>query len=367
MVEIAGINDRESLEAWLKTQPQKTSVAIAHRAAMRVLPAYWHWVLTSESAQKHDLTALSILRCNMISGVAAFYPTPEIRAEVKAASASADASAASTFSASAAASGFRATMWQTLRADCLDLLEDRPLDQVKLWRDANNIFEENWQQIKTRLDADLIDWSFWIKWYEASLNGEPLNPDMLERIALIDPKDWEQGPKHVNEIIAGIEVEFASDIQGNPTTTKGILKRNANVIEAQLDVLVLLATDEIHRIHGPNNITEVESQQIAARVSWLNSIIASVEKIKEALANNQSQSNALVVVDEQLSQITECAESLAKNDSESIISEPILTMGLTIKYLIECGAPGYVASGVAAFEYVKKAIAELFKRKPKNT
>ena len=271
MVEIDDIKDSESLQAWLETQPQKTSVAIAHRTAMRIFLTYWDWVLTSEYAQKHGLTVLVVSRCNLISGVAAFYPTPEISDKVKAAAAfvataataaSAAAShSASSYSASyydtaiaaavtaataataaftagaaftddveavAFAAGFAAVasvIWRAIRADCLDLVEGRPLDQVALWRDEPNPYADVWVQIKTRLQSDPVDWSFWIKWYEASLNGQPLNPDMLEEIALIDSRDWRQGAAHVNALIAGIEKAYllkatplAERMELNPAT-----------------------------------------------------------------------------------------------------------------------------------------------------
>jgi len=388
MVEIADIKDRESLQAWLETQPRNTSVNIAHRAAMRVLPVYLHWVLTSAEAQVYTMMHLAALRDNLFSQLVGhrldfqlrlkinypFYNTAALRYEtggikkhtdefnaafaIMCASESTiyhdddtvylEASAAVSYSVSAKGND----NWSLIEIDCLELNEWGVLDGNRLWQEFDNPFAKEWQGVKSILQNDSVDWSFWIKWYEASLNGEPLNYEMLEKIALIDPKDWEQGPEHVNAMIAGIEAEF--DTQEDRKTTKDILERNTNVIEAQLDALVLLVTEEIHRIRGPNNITSAESDQIAVRVSLLNSIIASVEKIKESLVSSQSYSNALVVVDEQLSEIAVVAEKLAEDGAMQEISAPIMAMGVTIKYLTDCGTPGHVASGVAAFEYGAK-------------
>ena len=43
------IIDRDTLEAWLSTRPQADAVAIAHRAAMRVLPRFVRWLALRES------------------------------------------------------------------------------------------------------------------------------------------------------------------------------------------------------------------------------------------------------------------------------------------------------------------------------
>ena len=69
-MDVSEIVDPDSLEAWLNSLPRGTdaekaeahrwAVLIAHRAAMRVLPLFWHWSLTNE-ARKDDLTAIPVL------------------------------------------------------------------------------------------------------------------------------------------------------------------------------------------------------------------------------------------------------------------------------------------------------------------
>lgn len=99
-------------------------------------------------------------------------------------------------------------MLNLIRSDCLTLESGKPLRGELLWRSERNPFFDRWENVKALLAEDEEDWSFWVKWYQAALNGEPLNWEMLKRIALIYPEDWEQGPARGNRLIAGIEVEF---------------------------------------------------------------------------------------------------------------------------------------------------------------
>lgn len=56
----------------------------------------------------------------------------------------------------------------------------------------------------------LVDWSFWINWYENLLAGRPQNRALLTDIALIPDADWAKGPAHVNAMIAEIVEKHAS-------------------------------------------------------------------------------------------------------------------------------------------------------------
>lgn len=107
MVEIADIEDVDSLQAWLKALPQDTpkdkarareiAVTLAARAAARVLPIWWAYVLGEKDARDHDLTALPGLRAILTSEVAGLVNTPDVR---RAARAAADDKAARTYEVS---------------------------------------------------------------------------------------------------------------------------------------------------------------------------------------------------------------------------------------------------------------------------
>ena len=164
MVEIKDIVDRESLEGWLEGQPKEVSVWIARRAAMRVLPFYWEWTVTSKAAREGDLTALPFLRFYLISEVARKMPTSEITARAAAARA--------------------AAVWTSICADCKAIAEGDDLDGLELWAAGDNPLVGVWTQVKVKLlvhsssrseetarGSAQVDWSFWTKWYVSVLAG----------------------------------------------------------------------------------------------------------------------------------------------------------------------------------------------------
>lgn len=48
-------------------------------------------------------------------------------------------------------------------------------------------------------------WGFWTRWYDGFLTGKPIDWALQEKIALIDPAEWEKGPKRIAELIADLE------------------------------------------------------------------------------------------------------------------------------------------------------------------
>lgn len=74
---------------------------------------------------------------------------------------------------------------------------------LPLWP-AENPLAEVWSTIRTHPSTQSPGWRFWIDWYERALTGQPQDWALLEKIALIDPKDWDKGEDHVNALILQI-------------------------------------------------------------------------------------------------------------------------------------------------------------------
>ncbi len=262
MVKVSDIEDRDSLKAWLLDRPgdeTKTfAITIAHRAAMRVLPIYWYWVETSDASRKRNVTALPVLRCNLVSGVARKRPLTEVSERAYAA-ASASASAVSPDSAASAAfaaqlavitddvhtaaatvatvADIDAVAWEQVQQDCDALQRGNLLLPAPLWNGAENPFQKEWDTICRLLSKNQgygfgygedyggthpithpitqpitqpVDWSFWINWYQDALEGREPDWDMLAEIALFPDEDWEKGPERVNFLIGEMQAKYLS-------------------------------------------------------------------------------------------------------------------------------------------------------------
>jgi len=61
--------DRESLEAWLKGRPRIDMVAIAHRAALRLLPKYWYILNIENLDEDPDYMLLRYFRMALLSNI----------------------------------------------------------------------------------------------------------------------------------------------------------------------------------------------------------------------------------------------------------------------------------------------------------
>ena len=266
-MDVGKIRGAASLKAWLEALPQGTeaerdevqrrAVVIAHRAAMRVLPVTWVFG-PEDTALINVSAAWPILRCNVISGVAGIFPTPLIRTAAdsaadaairsadRAAAAAADAVASSansavgfaarsadraahlagesaaesttdsaagvsaSFAADASRAAARSALWQAIRDDCAALVAGIPYDRRPLWPEEAPL-ANRWSQNRLRILAQGPGWHFWVDWYDKALKGDPQDWPLLTKIALINPKDWEQGADHVNALIADIRLEHLAE------------------------------------------------------------------------------------------------------------------------------------------------------------
>ncbi|WP_299828335.1 hypothetical protein [uncultured Roseobacter sp.] len=121
--------------------------------------------------------------------------------------------------------------------------------------------EHAWDALKSQWKADDADWSFWIEWYEAILNGTPLPWDLTQRIALeLTDEQWEAGQETVARRISEIRAAFEVQTLANEVAEAAYLaqpgkpgmghNRPPSVIDEDLpsqahETIIWAATDEL--------------------------------------------------------------------------------------------------------------------------
>lgn len=258
------IENRESLEAWLGGQPREVAIAIAARAALRVMPI-WAAFGETDAARDRELTPLPFLRSGLISAVAAVYPTSEIRDAARAAASTpisaivavnaatvavaeaiatvtvvedtaavpraADAArrAAEAADDTTAAIAAGATVWEAIQRDA-EIVEGGEDCLIRpLWPDRNPL-QNLWERPSAQWSEPGSPYDFWRRWYESLLfqpafppvpfgkqqlygkswtfGGPPIPQNIFYRIALIPNDTWDAGPEAVAEAIREIEAGF---------------------------------------------------------------------------------------------------------------------------------------------------------------
>jgi hypothetical protein len=241
MVSASEIKDADSLRAWLEGRPRADAVAIAARAALRVAPLYWAWVV--HPRQDAKLMETPILRACLSSAIAALRPGMDIDGAIATnANAAADAASSTAKAATPARAAARAVAhsvaplavepvtfgsnagalaaiayrysqlpdiasgvaeagsWVALTMDAVEIEAGRDPFARPLWPEVS----PDWVPMVHRdWRARGGGWVFWADWYEGYLTGKPLDIDLLEKVAQIESEHWDKGDDHVNGIIAG--------------------------------------------------------------------------------------------------------------------------------------------------------------------
>ncbi len=111
-------------------------------------------------------------------------------------------------------------VWKAVRFDCTVHKGGNGF-AAPLWP----MFQDplHWLDLKKRLLEDSqVDWSFWVDWYDELMHGKVRSNsewEMLKEIVLIDNEDWEQGPAHINPMIAEIVERYATKTQSSGSIT----------------------------------------------------------------------------------------------------------------------------------------------------
>jgi len=223
------ISSRKESEAWLQDKPREWAVALAARAALRVLPLFDYHIRPARGELSHTLP---VLRNSIIALAFVQFPARTIKlhnARVAppnygiVAYAAADAAYSITNGASfaaARATAFSAvrTTWQSVSADAT-ALEERwdafdPASKAALlagqplWLDGAppKAISDAWFDLSQRLREDPAEgWDVWIEWYEDLLAGRAPwsvhakhGEDLAMKVALQSNEDWEQPPAEID-------------------------------------------------------------------------------------------------------------------------------------------------------------------------
>jgi len=76
----------------------------------------------------------------------------------------------------------------------------------------------------------------------------------------------------------------------------------------------------------------------------------------------EASENALIVVEENLPELPEEAAELAEAGGDPEVSDLIISMGASIEHLTKRGAPGTLATGIAAFDHLWGGVRRWWKK-----
>jgi hypothetical protein len=248
------ITGRDSFDDWLEERPEEVrrsdAIAIAQRAALRVLPV---WLAEVERSRSREgaYTALPVLRSLLTSGVGHGYSPAHGRSQVNvgdaavsagyaaiaalqvADAACADAAdpdayaeaadavryavaaaslcagdsasdAAGFAAVEAAAEALETAAWGAVRTDAEAVEGGRDPRTLPLWsKDPPPVISlAELAGLETLATETGDPNSFWHRWWFAMKRGEPMDWELLRNVALIPDKIWKQGQKSVLETIA---------------------------------------------------------------------------------------------------------------------------------------------------------------------
>ena len=312
---VVKITSKNKLKAWLDGKDREVAVALASRTALRVLPLAANWVGVDPKDRAAALM-LPIFRANAAPWLASTWPNRGAEVREAAASAAAAVSAAvsavssaAVSAAAAAVSSAAAAIWVEVSTDAEALEEGLSAEELMrrpLWTgEAPDWAEENWVKLRRSLLTLDEDWQVWTDWYDDRLlgaghpNSRPLIEELELKRVLIADEDWDEGPAHVNAMIAELEAEYR--VETPPTQVPGPLRFvaleddhiglapcggptegvSSKLLKNLLETLQVLAKEIVAGIEGSNaeRSTQEAAQKYADQI-WknleaLNMILAS--------------------------------------------------------------------------------------------
>lgn len=408
------IKDEETLEAWLETRPQADSAALAHRTALRVAPL-WLSAMDKDWALSGKLTALPVLRLNLAIGATRMYPTlaaqdvagsasvafsygpsfnfdrvpDSFRAAARAAVHASRAvthvvrganhaanSASSAFSS--AASGFSFNDWTKASLECLLLEAGQTLDGVVLWPDAENPLQAEWRHTQTLWAAQGNTYAFWLRWYDAALEGRSLNPELERDIALIPDADWEKGAEHIAGLIAGLERKYADEDrdpidralthlppanQNQRASFAQAVTAHQQELPATLEAILGFCGMEISRLQGRNRpyATPEDEAEAQRQIRVLTTIYATLERLKAEIPEAGALTEANIEKGEKLTRVfVRHFKDWPHKNADDLVDSTCRAalVGLTATLAPMIGVPVNIAVGAGVVLFGGKKIAD---------
>ncbi|MCB5197632.1 hypothetical protein LGQ03_00110 [Loktanella sp. TSTF-M6] len=237
-MEIAEVQDEESLKRYLEGLPDgyrlRTARRVAFRAAARVLPLASDYFASNPSVDGVELTPTPIFGAIAVASVSVLWPAPKIlynkiafatsrAANTSHSRANPSATASANAAAAAAFANPRAVSFASFATDTFDAFEcaRHDLSQkvvndrypfIGLWDgfDQPENIKSAWVRSKLLFDNDRnADWSFWVAWYERVLvGGNFLANDVHKILSALEEGDWKKGPAHVNPMFDGVLAKY---------------------------------------------------------------------------------------------------------------------------------------------------------------
>jgi hypothetical protein len=311
------INDRKSLQMWLKLQPDEAAIVIAHRCALRAIGLIFVSTLTRPNEEK-EFQTLGALRCTLASGLASvkkgaenqvlaslardFLETSKagslrlktmlrcVRAAAEAASALAND--VRIHSACQAAESLNVladrslNVWDAISQDTARLSGNLVLSEIALWAPSR----PNWYIDAIEKVRDLsngnpnITWSFWLRWWQAAIAGRHIDWNLQRAVALIPNDIWQRGPNQVAEAIAKIEEQHNDQARSKPPAkkkasprraqtakqialTKSAMEQNRPMLPPTFDAIEGLILLEIERLQQRNYQDDFDKAECQRQIS----------------------------------------------------------------------------------------------------
>ena len=328
------------LEGLPDSEQREVAAGVAFSAAARVLAIAAHDFATSSVLIKRDLTAVAIFGALSIAGVAALTSTPAI-------------ASGTSFAATAA------NIWDVVRLDLADG------EHGPLWRNGEmpNALVQAWADAKTALGKDpKADWSFWIALYERVLAGCDFLPnEMAPTLNKLRKEDWKKDPAHINpmfdEVLALYRAQDAAFAAGGLDLSANVTL-NVKVIRSQLFTLEEYLDAEYLYLSG-HNAPNPEQDDI---LELLKDLKALVEAMMERFEEAGDESQAFVVVREDLPAFVEKAGELEVVETEPQVSATIVTTSTSIKMLCGAGADPKLATQIAMSDAASKKLGPSLQR-----